>query len=864
MRLTLLFGFLILSQPQFAQIFTEKPSEPIFENVYTSSIAFSDVDGDNDQDVFISGRINTGERIAKLYTNDGKCIFTQKKGTPFDGVQLGSIAFSDVDGDNDQDLLTTGLNNSFELIAKMYTNDGMGNFSEITGTPFDGVYNSAIAFMDVDADNDQDVLITGQKYINLPIARIAKLYANDGMGNFTEMMDTPFEGVTYSSIAFSDVDGDNDQDVFVTGYNNSNERIAKLYTNDGMGIFSEKAGTPFEGVQEGSIAFSDVDSDNDQDVLITGRNNSFEAIAKLYTNDGLGNFAEKAGTPFMAVILSSITFSDVDGDNDQDLLITGQNDSDEGVSKLYTNDGIGNFTENSGTAFDSIYSGSIAFSDVDGDNDQDVLITGRNHPFQGITNLYTNDGNGNFTKKTGTPFDHVYDGSIAFSDVDSDNDQDVLITGGKNNIDDGIAKLYTNDGMGNFTEKTNNLFEGVGFKSSIAFSDVDGDNDQDVLITGRNGLTSQVAKLYINDGLGNFTEKAGTPFDGVMLSSIAITDVDGDNDQDVLITGQNHSGTGIAKLYTNDGMGNFTEKTGTPFDGVMLSSIAFSDVDGDGDQDVLITGRNNLSEGIAKLYTNNGIGNFTEKTGTPFESVYYGSIAFSDVDGDNDQDVLITGQNNPLTQIAKLYANDGAGNFSEISGTPFDGVQESSIAFSDVDGDNDQDVLISGAKYFDFTSELIAKLYTNDGMGNFSEMMGTPFEGVMLSSIAFSDLDGDNDQDVLITGRNNFNEGIAKLYTNNGIVNSTDDLILSTILQLKSYPNPITSNVLNVSFNSIENGLAIVKVFDLNGHLLSQQKELTTVGQQIISIDMTALSSGYYIVQLETGKRKGVTKFFVP
>jgi predicted nucleotidyltransferase len=91
------------------------------------------------------------------------------------------------------------------------------------------------------------------------------------MGSFSEVTGTPFEGVAISSIAFADVDGDNDQDVLITGLNNS-FRISKLYTNDGMGNFSEMTGTPFEGVADGSIAFADVDGDNDQDVLITGQN----------------------------------------------------------------------------------------------------------------------------------------------------------------------------------------------------------------------------------------------------------------------------------------------------------------------------------------------------------------------------------------------------------------------------------------------------------------------------------------------------------------------------------------------------------------------------------------------------------------
>ena len=104
------------------------------------------------------------------------------------------------------------------------------------------------------------------------------------------------------------------------------------------------------------------------------------------------------------------------------------------------------------------------------------------------------------------------------------------------------------------------------------------------------------AKLYINDGTGNFTEKTGTPFDAVWSSSIAFSDVNGDGYKDVLITGSNVSERPIAKLYINDGGGNFTEKMGTPFDGVWQGSIAFSDVNGDGHKDVLITGSNVQSE----------------------------------------------------------------------------------------------------------------------------------------------------------------------------------------------------------------------------------------------------------------------------
>ena len=442
-------------------------------------------------------------------------------------------------------------------------------------------------------------------------------------------------------------------------------------------------------------------------MLITGYNSSYQSISKLYSNDGTGVFTEVAGIPLVGVYLSSIAFSDVDGDGDKDVLITGYNSSYQRISKLYSNAGTGVFTEVAGTPFLGVYHSSIAFSDVDGDGDKDVLITGYNSSYQSISKLYSNDGTGVFTEVAGTPFVGVAQSSIAFSDVDGDGDQDVLITG-YNSSNQPISKLYSNDGTGVFTEVAGTPFVGVA-QSSIAFSDVDGDGDQDVLITGYNSSNQPISKLYSNDGTGVFTEVAGTPFVGVAQSSIAFSDVDGDGDQDVLITGYNSSNQPISKLYSNDGTGVFTEVAGTPFVGVAQSSIAFSDVDGDGDQDVLITGYNSSYQRISKLYSNAGTGVFTEVAGTPFLGVYHSSIAFSDVDGDGDKDVLITGYNSSYQSISKLYSNDGTGVFTEVAGTPFVGVVAGSIAFSDIDGDGDQDVLITGVS----DSGIVSYLYRN-------------------------------------------------------------------------------------------------------------------------------------------------------
>lgn len=371
----LIIGCLLLvSVSSYGQSFTLKSGTP-FPVLIKTTTTFADVDGDGDLDVLITGEAPA--LTTKLYTNDGSGGFTEKVNS-FTAVTQGAVAFADIDGDNDQDVLITGISSS-GASTKLYTNDGTGTFTEVVGTPFDNVSQSSVAFADIDGDNDQDVLITG--------SNIAKLYTNNGSGAFTLVAGTPFTGVNFSSMAFTDVDGDNDQDVLITGSHTS-----KLYTNNGTGTFTLVAGTPFVNVSEGSIAFADVDGDNDQDVIITGSDATAQYHSKLYTNNGTGTFTVVAGTPFLPVRSSSVEFVDIDGDTDKDVLIIGDIGSLQYRTRLYTNNGSGTFTSVS-TVLTDAAQGSIAFGDVDNDSDQDLIIMGRkiSGTVGNIAELYLNN-----------------------------------------------------------------------------------------------------------------------------------------------------------------------------------------------------------------------------------------------------------------------------------------------------------------------------------------------------------------------------------------------------------------------------------------------------------------------------------------
>lgn len=373
----------------------------------------------------------------------------------FTPVLLGEVVHADIDNDGDRDVLITGSSGNNIGSTKLYTNDNRGNFTEVLGTPFEPIERSSATFADVDGDNDQDVIIIGEK---AGVTKVTKLYLNDGNGVFTEDTQAPFYQVRYGYAGFSDVDSDGDLDVLITGEKTGGDRTSILYFNDGNGGFTESANNAFAGVYYGPMAFGDIDGDNDQDVVISGYTHMLingvktsVFSTKLYTNDGTGIFTEVTSPGLRQVADGAIAFSDIDGDNDLDLLMTGKIVAPTGrtyvATELYLNDGSGKFTSVPNDPFEDVGAGSVSFADIDNDGDEDVLISGHTATAvipDRVTKLYANDGMGNFAGVEGTPFDTVRYGSSAFFDADSDGDLDLLLLGQKINGNQRVTNLYLN------------------------------------------------------------------------------------------------------------------------------------------------------------------------------------------------------------------------------------------------------------------------------------------------------------------------------------------------------------------------------------------------------------------------------------
>jgi hypothetical protein len=362
-------------------------------------------------------------------------------------------------------------------------------------TPFQDADVGSMAFADIDNDNDQDLLITGK---GGPVK--TTLYLNNGSGNFTEATGTPFVNVYSGTVGFAHVNNDNFIDLYITGTTGGGTRTSNLYINNGNGTFSITT-SPFPNSNGGSFAFEDIDNDNDKDVIITGLTGSLSGVGftKLYTNNGSGIFSEVLSTPFDQLGNSSVVFIDVENDGDKDIILAGKDSNNTNLTKLYLNNGSGVFTVSSSTTFAGISGGDLAVADSDNDGDMDVIVNGSSSQgSQGwITKLYTNNGSGIFTEVTTTPFIGTLTGAVEFADFDNDGDKDVIVLGARIGNPSAMCKIYQNQGNNSFVE-SNDLI--ATYIASIAIADIDNDTDLDFIIGGTHFTApAENPKLYKNN-----------------------------------------------------------------------------------------------------------------------------------------------------------------------------------------------------------------------------------------------------------------------------------------------------------------------------------------------------------------------------
>ena len=630
---------------------------------------------------------------------------------------------------------------------------------------------------------------------------MAKCYVS----SFTKRMSPLFVFLVVSSLF---VYSANAQSPPVIGSSTASEYERAVHKSDkldpaGNAIFT-RADAGLTGTWNGTTSTADIDGDGDVDVLITGRTEDNSRLTTLYVNDGSGQFTEQSTVLPNVGERGSTLFTDVDSDGDSDVILSGLNEAGSPTTQVYLNDGSGTFSEKTDAALPAVRNGDVAATDVDGDGDSDVLVSGYTSSFTALTSLYLNDGTGAFTESTET-FSDVWLSEIETGDVNGDGFSDFIVSGrnGKSHT----TTVYANDGTGSFTTISSGL-TGVSLPG-IDLGDIDGDGDLDAVVTGQTA-SSLISEVFLNDGTGAFS--LSQSLTGVYVSAADFADVDNDGDLDLVVSGLGEDGLLFATLQENDGTGTFST-VNAGITGAGDSHQAFADVDGDADLDLFVSGNDPLLGGSsARLYINrtnqdaqNEAPSFARGPSGPTvpvtaETTIQGLFEVGDLDGDivsisvsqaPSSNYTLTDAGNGTAELeftvdasqvgqtvsVDVTATDGNGGSAtftvslEVSdafvpfGAGITGVFGPAFDEADVNGDGATDLVFAGG---DQNSEPLTQLYFGDGAGGFTRQAATGLPNLERGSASLGDVDADGDADLLLTGLNSSGTTQTGLYLNDG------------------------------------------------------------------------------------------------
>ncbi len=744
-------------------------------------------------------------RKNKLYINngdaqkDGKVTFTEqaeKYGIADAGYSI-SANFFDYDNDGDLDLYVANqppnstkgkkaMNGKKDIIYtdNLYRNNGNQTFAKVTKEAGLINYSYSLSATCGDLDNDGWLDI----YVASDYSEPDFFYHNNGDGTFTNIANEALRHMSNFSMGadIADINNDGWLDLYtadmvaadnvrlktnMSGMNPTQFwNLAKagyhyqymfnaLQLNNGNGTFSEIA--QLSGVSNTdwswTSVFSDFDNDTKKDLFVTNgilrdmRNNDYNKKAReyvaaqkqqgrkdfrpeeilkmapsvklqnyLYKNNGdltFKNMSTKWGLD-QKTWSQGGAYADFDNDGDIDLIINNMNDKAGLYRNTASDNKIGNYLRVDLNGQGSNLNGFGTRLDLTVGDETQILEISTSRGFMSCSENIAHFGLGDASIVDQLKITWPNGQQQILSNIKPNQVLQVdqkNATGEKTTIASSslLIEKAKNSGI-NFSHQENEFDD---FKKEIllpyklshlgpclAKSDVNGDQLDDFYIGGAAGQSGQ---LYLQQAGGSFVIAPSQAWSIDQSSEdigAAFFDANGDQLPDLyVLSGGNEFEVGAKqyqdRLYVNKGNGSFSKsKNALPQMKVSTSKVAAGDLDADGDLDLFVGGRQVPGKygSIPRSFIliNEG-GKFSDATENVAPALMNPGMVTdalcSDIDKDNDQDLIITGEWMPIS----FYKNEN-GKLKEV--TKELGMEDSNgwwncLETADFDGDGDLDLI---------------------------------------------------------------------------------------------------------------------------------------------------------------------------
>ncbi|MDN3723828.1 T9SS type A sorting domain-containing protein [Aequorivita sp. SDUM287046] len=509
--------------------------------------------------------------------------------------------------------------------------------------------------------------------------------------------------------------------------------------------------------------------------------------------------------------------------------------------------------------YDTAQLKALQIHDFDNDGDQDFITVNSYHKenvppnFDAdyyVINFFRSNGNGTFESPVEIfSYDYYFESrsynDMVVFDIDQDSDLDILIS-----VYNRIYRI-NNIGNGNFSVVNPSQFTGME-SVNLEIADFNNDGYTDVVMNSDQQSGGEWILRLLKNVNGSL--EGGSPMYKHPIVSrgyMQIMDVDGDGFMDVLV---NNSPNNLRRpfVYLNNGSSDFYNLFGSRTDLIFTNAIPdlnnqyfISDLDGDGDDDILCSATDNFFPESTRKLINNGNLNFTQ---VPLIEGYTQSIPFSgnnifqDFDNDGFADIFHVAS-------AKLWLkNEGSSNYSIgniINPSGFYGVNPNNFSkqnFRDVDGDGDKDIIAnSGGRMF---------YNENDGSGNF--VSTSLFSKTFISyQHKIADLNNDGILDIVHNANNHLL--VTMRYANGSEVTSEISEYVEDVLTF-DYDNDGDIDIATTSNDVIwiNDGNGVFVENEFQSYMVFSNYEYEDINNDNF-VDFLSIQSGNLYLNLSTG-----------